>query len=337
MSFHSWLHNFRSTLAPSRGQRHHRRRGASRAATHRRNLEVLEDRCLLSFSPAVSYPVGTNPQAVVTADFNHDGRLDLAVANVESNSVSVLLGNGNGSFQPARTSTTGARPLSVAVGDFNRDGKLDLATANQGGNNVSLLSGNGDGTFQAASNIDIGSIPSSVAVGDFNGDGKLDLGVISNVYDDWYYTYSGEANVLLGIGDGSFSAPITSSGDSGFYYLGVVTDFNGDRKPDMVAVKGDDGEVVVMPGNGDGTFQPAQTSAIGANPVSVAAGDVNGDAKIDVVTANVYSNNVTRAAGQRRGRVRELPELRRRHPARVRCPGRLQPRRQARHRHGEQC
>jgi hypothetical protein len=181
----------------------------------------------------------------------------------------------------------------VAVGDFNRDGKLDLATANQGGNNVSVLSGIGDGTFQAASNIDIGSIPSSVAVGDFNGDGKLDLGVISNVYDDWSYTYIGEATVLLGIGDGSFSAPITSSGDSGFYYFGVATDLNGDRKPDMIAVKADDGDVVVMPGNGDGTFQPPQTSAIGANPVSVAAGDVNGDAKIDVVTANVYSNNVT--------------------------------------------
>ena len=79
MSFHSWLQNLRSALAPGRGQRHHRRRGSPRAATHRPNLEVLEDRCLLSFSPAVSYPVGTNPQAVVTADFNNDGRLDLAV------------------------------------------------------------------------------------------------------------------------------------------------------------------------------------------------------------------------------------------------------------------
>ena len=83
MSFTSWLRNLRSALAPGRGQRHHRRRARSRAATHRPRLEVLEDRCVLSFSPAVSYAVGTNPQAVVTADFNSDGRLDLAVANVE--------------------------------------------------------------------------------------------------------------------------------------------------------------------------------------------------------------------------------------------------------------
>ena len=74
MSFHSWLQNLRSALAPGRGQRQHRRRGSPRAATHRLNLEVLEDRCLPSFSPAVSYPVGPNPQAVVTADFNNDGR-----------------------------------------------------------------------------------------------------------------------------------------------------------------------------------------------------------------------------------------------------------------------
>src|SRR5262249_6068239 len=200
---------------------------------HGLNLEVLEDRCLLSFSPAVSYPVGTNPQAVVTADFNHDGRLDLAVANVESNSVSVLLGTGDGRFQPARTSATGAWPLSVAVGDLNKDGKLDLAAANVRGNSVSVLAGNGDGTFQPASNIDIGAIPMSVAVGDFNGDGRLDLGVNSEAYDSWNYTYISKAEVLLGIGDGSFSAPITSSLENGYHPSGVVADFNGDGKQDM--------------------------------------------------------------------------------------------------------
>src|SRR5437764_5557930 len=91
MSFNSWLQNLRSALAPGRGQRHHRRRGSLRAATHRPNLEVLEDRCLLSFSPAVSYAVGQGPQALVTADFNNDTALDLAVVNSGSNTVSVLL------------------------------------------------------------------------------------------------------------------------------------------------------------------------------------------------------------------------------------------------------
>src|SRR5205807_972548 len=114
--------NLHSALAP--------RRGSLRAATHRPTLELLEDRCLLSFSPAVSYPAGTSPQAVVTADFNGDGRLDLAVANYGSNTISVLLGNSDGSFQAAKNYDTGANARSVAVGDFNGDGKLDIVTAN---------------------------------------------------------------------------------------------------------------------------------------------------------------------------------------------------------------
>src|SRR5437764_3947328 len=89
MSFNSWLQNLRSALTPGRGQRDHGRRGSLRAATHRLNVEVLEDRCLLSFSPVASFPVGINPQAVVTADFNGDGRLDLATANAGDNIVSV--------------------------------------------------------------------------------------------------------------------------------------------------------------------------------------------------------------------------------------------------------
>src|SRR5687767_9490076 len=106
-------------------------------------MESLEGRRLLSFSPAVSYTVGSNPQAVVSADFNGDGRLDVATANYAGSSVSVLLGNAGGTFQAAVNSPTGTSPSSLAVGDFNGDGKRDIATANVG--NVSILLGNGNG------------------------------------------------------------------------------------------------------------------------------------------------------------------------------------------------
>src|SRR5262245_6795099 len=149
------------------------------SATTKLHLELLEYRSLPSFLAPVPYTVGTNPQAVATADFNGDGKLDLAVANQTSNTVGILLGNGDGTFQAAQNYSTGSGPRSVAVGDFNADGKLDLVTANAG--NLSVLPGNGDGTFQAPASIGIGSSPLSVAVGDFNADGKLDLTATSHV------------------------------------------------------------------------------------------------------------------------------------------------------------
>src|SRR5215467_5581192 len=122
-------------------------------------FETLETRQLLSFTPATSFPVGSNPQAIVKADFNNDGKLDLATPGYDyelgDGTVSVLLGNGNGSFRPAKVSAAGPYPWSLTAGDFNADGKIDLATANQdvtdaSENDVSILLGNGDGTFADA-------------------------------------------------------------------------------------------------------------------------------------------------------------------------------------------
>src|SRR5262249_44179763 len=170
-------------------------------------FEELEDRRMMAFSPLANYGIGQSPQAIVSADFNNDDILDLAVANYSSSTVSVLLGNADGSFQPALTSPTDPNPVSLAVGDFDGDGIFDLATAEGYGNsgNVSILLGNNDGSgagtgsFGAPASLGIGLTPTSVAVGDFNGDGKLDLGVTSNSYYYYYpYGYHGNAIVLLG-------------------------------------------------------------------------------------------------------------------------------------------
>src|SRR5262249_54490235 len=127
MSFPSWLRNLRSPLTPRLGRRLPARPGFKRAPTHRPNLEVLEGRLTPSFSPATSFPVGPNPQAVVTADFNNDGRLDLATANAGGDTVSVLLGDGRGGFGAAKYSAA-TGPRSMAVADFNTDGHLDRGT-----------------------------------------------------------------------------------------------------------------------------------------------------------------------------------------------------------------
>src|SRR5262245_39164894 len=115
------------------------------------NLEALEDRSVPGFLAPVNYAVGQSPQDVISADLNNDAVPDLAVTNFNNNSVSVLLGNGDGTFQPARNSATGTWPNLLAVGDFNSDGKLDLLTRD-GPFNLSVLLGNGNGTFQLPRN-----------------------------------------------------------------------------------------------------------------------------------------------------------------------------------------
>ena len=212
-----------------------------------------------SFLAPVNYSVGTGPQAVVTADLNGDGHLDLITANAGSNNISVLLGNANGTFGAAQTYATGAGPAAVAVGDFNGDGKLDIVTANEADNTVSVLLGNGDGTFQAAKSYAVGSQPVSVAVGDF--DGKLDI-VTANQGD-------GSVSLLPGNGDGTFGAakPIASYGQP--VQSVAAGDFNSDGKLDLaVALRGTDGyfgyyggyypgaspAVSVLLGNGSGAF-----------------------------------------------------------------------------------
>src|SRR6267143_5400659 len=226
--------------------------------------------------PGVPEPsVGSNPTSVTAGDFNGDGKLDLAVTNLGSNNVSVLLGNGDGTFQAAVSYSAGTDPRSVTSGDFNGDGKLDLVTANGGSSRVSVLLGNGDGTFQAAVSYFAGYFPLSVTSGDFNGDGIPDLAVANG-------------SMLLGNGDGTFQAARSYPGGSSV----TSGDFNGDGRLDL-AMNGPN-TVIVLLGNGDGTFPaPVSYGTRGPTPTSVTAGDFNGDGKLDLAVTNGGFNTVS--------------------------------------------
>src|SRR5262249_48841280 len=129
--------------------------------------------------------------------------LDLVTASSGSNTVSVLLGNGNGTFQPAVSYSTGATPASVAVGDFNGDGRRDLVTANYRGKTVSRMLGKGTGPFQPAVSYGIspGHAPNCVAVGDFTCASRPDLVTANSV--------NSSVSVLLGNSNGTFQIPFS--------------------------------------------------------------------------------------------------------------------------------
>jgi hypothetical protein len=172
---------------------------------------------------------------VAAGDVNGDGLLDLAVANIRSNNVSVLLGTGDGSFGAARTFAAGTIPRSVVLGDVNGDGLLDLAVANYVSNNVSVLLGNGDGTFAAARHFAAGSGPQSVVLGDVNGDGLPDLVVTS-----------GTVRVLLGNGAGTFRTTHVSYVAGGRPLGLAVGDLDSDGWLDVVTANSGSNDVSIL-------------------------------------------------------------------------------------------
>lgn len=260
-------------------------------------VEVLLGKGDGSFQPNHQIlSVGQIPLSVAVGDFDRNGALDLVTANSQG-TLSLLLGNGDGSFRPRVDLTVGAVPRAVAVGDFNGDGLLDVVAAKQLSETVSVLLGHGNGTFApplvfAASGRDF--TPSSMVVSDINRDGRPDL-VINSI--GGLDSVVSQLGVLLGNGDGTFQAPILHSPETGKDGDVALGDFNNDGRLDA-AVGGEaalpDG-LTVFSGNGDGTFQPfleQRISTGGNDPFGVAAADLNGDGRVDLVAANTSSNTV---------------------------------------------
>jgi len=236
-------------------------------------------RAQVSFLQPLTFPGGI---ANVYADFNRDGKLDIATVQGPGTPGTLLLGNGDGTFKAPINLPIEANGNLIATADFNGDGNPDLIVASSQTTLLIILLGNGDGTFQPPKIPDVGISFYAITVADVNGDGRPDVLGLTGT----------QVFVSLGNGDGTFKAGVPYPAAPSPQQM-LTGDFNGDGKLDIAtAGSGSPGEIAVLLGNGDGTFQSPVTSTGVAAPRGLAASDLNGDGKLDLI----ISDNATSQA-----------------------------------------
>ena len=256
--------------------------------------------CTNGFLPVSNIAVGS-PIAIVAADVNGDGFMDLLVSSDGSDRLSLFTGHGDGTFSLSRCNAagslcaTGVGPVALAVGNLRSKPKeVDLVIVNTADNTITVMLGNGI-NFNAPKTYSVGHLPSAVAIADVNGDGHPDL-LVTNATDN-------TVSVLLGDGRGNFTAqpsPTTGLNPGSI----TVADFNGDNIPDLAVANSAGNSVSILLGVGNGTFQAATNIYAGSHPQSVAAADLNGDGHMDLVVADGSGNNVSVLMGNGDGTFR---------------------------------
>jgi len=252
-----------------------------------------------TFAPKVDFLAGIFPKSVSIGDINGDGKRDVAVANRDTNTTSILInttatGATTPTFAPKVDVPTGARPYSVSIDDFNGDGKRDVATANHLSNTTSILinttaTGATTPTFAPKVDFPTGPSPYSVSIGDFNGDGSPDVATANS------QNYNNSTSILLNTTPTGATTPTFApkvdftAGDSPWSVSNG--DFNGDGKLDVaVANRFSNSTSILLNTTPTGattpTFAPKVDFPTGARPASVSIGDFNLDGKPDVATVN---------------------------------------------------
>ncbi len=245
--------------------------------------------------------------AIGRGDFNADGRLDIVALNRSTSNVSMFLGQRNG-FQSTPPYAVGAGGIALAVADWDGNGRPDVAVARQAGNGsgaIDILLSNADGSLRSGGSLALGSNPVAIDWGDFNKDGHLDLAAVVSVLGRCSLTTTqtcdvdpecpkGEGcvhptpklTVLLGNGNGKFQPGIDTpiAGATVDASALAVADFDGDGFDDIaVLLPSNNNQVVVLYGNGQGSFTSGGTLSTSSAPWSLAAGDISGDLMPDLV------------------------------------------------------
>jgi hypothetical protein len=240
-----------------------------------------------SFQPFATptYSVGNRASPSEPADFNGDGHADITTANIDDNTISVLLGNGDGSFAPQQTITVGTTPRGIAVLDVDGDGDPDIVNTNRSSGNLSLHINDGNGVFGTPTTLNATMTGEwSLMASDMNNDGIVDLVVGSGTV--------ARMQVLTGNGDGTFTPqPFQSSGGRSWQI--ALGDVNGDGNVDVASANAQNNNGSILLGNGDGTFQPpviydVASMGSGSNgfPLASDLGDLDGDGDLDWITSS---------------------------------------------------
>jgi hypothetical protein len=268
--------------------------------------------------PTEQFTVGTNPVAMLTADFRNAGTQDLAVVNQTDNTLTILLNQGVGAAEQFAQPTTGIgliSPISlgtkwtdatpapaIAAGSLNasstatnNDNFPDLLIADPVGNTVIELLGDGDGTFKTpATPITVGNQPSSIVIGTFNlknSDSNPGF-VVTNFKDNTYSVFNGSGDGTFKQVTGSpFALPATATGPVAI----TSADFNGDGYPDLAIVNQTTQNVTILEGNGNGTFTEFTKSplSVGKTPVAIASGSLSGSTNAGLAIVNQADNTVS--------------------------------------------
>lgn len=246
-----------------------------------------------SFASKVDFTTGTYPVVAAVCDFDGDGKADLAMANGNSNNVSVFRNTSTGvgiiNYASKIDFASGTNPPSIATGDVDGDGKPDMIVVNRISNTVSVFrnTSSGTGVISYAAKIDFttGSDPFSVSVTDMDGDGLIDV-VVANLIGN---TVSVLRNTSTGVGNINFAAKIDFNTGTTPYTMSV-RDLDGDGKPDIVSVNNSSNTVSVFlntsTGAGNISYASKIDFATGVGPFSISIGDLDGDDKADLAVTN---------------------------------------------------
>jgi adhesin/invasin len=241
-----------------------------------------------NFQAAQQIALANGPAFVATADFNRDGKPDIAVTQSTGATVSVLINNtlatpvrGSLNFVPPHTLTNGHGNMAdgVAVADFNHDGNPDIAASYLEDNSVRVLPGLGNGLFTTAAVYPVGQQPYWIAAGDLNNDGYADLVTANTTLN----SATGTVSVLMNKADGSGTFNAAQSYPVGrLPYQVAIGDLNGDGIPDLAVTNYGDNTVSILYGKTGGGFTGGQTLATCANPYGVAIGDTRHTGQNDI-------------------------------------------------------